>query len=138
MIHLLHLLVEEGAKVEKVSRYSPIISQGGGGINLNKCDYNFFFVCCHVYFRQKKVSSEIHGRNRVSTMNIAGDFFLTIIYMKLIMKKLESYLFKFIPGRSPETARFTGLLLVKANIERIDAPTAHNIPSSSIYPRHSL
>ena len=34
--HLLHLLVEEGAKVENVSRYSPIISQGGGGINLNK------------------------------------------------------------------------------------------------------
>ena len=60
-------------------------------------------------------------------MNIAGDFFLTIIYMKLIMKKLESYLFKFIPGRSPETARFTGLLLVEANIERIDVPTAHNI-----------
>ena len=36
--HLLHLLVEEGAKVENFSRYNPIISQGGGGINLNKYD----------------------------------------------------------------------------------------------------
>ena len=38
MTHLLHFLVEEGAKVENVSRYYPIISQGGVGINLNKYD----------------------------------------------------------------------------------------------------
>ena len=37
-------------------------------------------------FSSKKVPSEIHGTNRVCTTNIARDFFLTIIYMKLIMK----------------------------------------------------
>ena len=35
MIHLLQLLVEEGAKVGNVSTNSQTISQGGGGINLN-------------------------------------------------------------------------------------------------------
>ena len=35
VIHLLHLLVEEGAKVGSVSTNSPTISEGGGGINLN-------------------------------------------------------------------------------------------------------
>ena len=35
VIHLLHLLVEEGAKVGNVSTNSPTISEGGGGMNLN-------------------------------------------------------------------------------------------------------
>ena len=35
VIHLLHLLVEEGAKVANVNTNSPIISEGGGGTNLN-------------------------------------------------------------------------------------------------------
>ena len=42
-------------------------------------------------------------------MTFAGDFFLMNIYIKLIIKNLESYLFKFIPGRPSETAIFTGL-----------------------------
>ena len=93
------------------------------------------FLCLlSCLFSSKKVSSEIHGRNRVSTMNIAedlniaGDFFLKIIYMKLIMKKLESYLFKFIPGRSPETARFTGLEIFPRHSRRVISiffPFAH-------------
>ena len=52
--HLLHHLVEEGAKVENVSRYSPIISQGGGGINLNKYDSNFFVSVVMSIFVKKK------------------------------------------------------------------------------------
>ena len=52
--HLLHLLVEEGAKVENVSRYSPVILQGGGGINLNKCDFNFFVSVFMSIFVKKK------------------------------------------------------------------------------------
>ena len=61
----IHLLVEEGAKVENVSRYSPIISQGGDGINLNKYDSNFFVSVFMSIF-----------------VNIAEDFFLTIIYIR--------------------------------------------------------
>ena len=54
LTHLLHPLVEEGAKVENISRYSLVISQGGGGINLNKCDSNFFLSVVMSIFVKKK------------------------------------------------------------------------------------
>ena len=56
--HLLHLLVEEGAKVENVSTNSPIISEGGGGINLNKCGSNFFVTLILSIFVKKKSQAQ--------------------------------------------------------------------------------
>ena len=54
--HLLHL-VEEGAKVENVSRYIPIISQAGGGMNLNKHNSNFFVtVVIYIFVKRKSLA----------------------------------------------------------------------------------
>ena len=53
---------------------------------------------------------QIRSKNWVSTMNFAWDFFLVKIDMVTVTKQLESLLFKFIPGRGPKKARFTGLM----------------------------
>ena len=86
--HLLHHLVEEGAKVENVSTNSPIISEGGGGINLNKCGSNFFVTLILSIFVKKKSQAQFMVQTLFVPWIGLGTFFWWIYIHDTVHGKL--------------------------------------------------